>query len=180
MMSHHAHINACDGNLDLRITTLAGCIVSQSGVVCCRVLCCSVLQRVAACTIIMCEFEPQDYDTGGLHEMPLLTNTGTGMSVLQHVAACCRVLPRVAACCSAYGHEAWCSVLQRVAACCSVLKRVYMHEIPLLTNTGTGMNVLQHVAACCRVLPRVAACCSAYGHGPWCTVLQRVAACVYA
>ena len=90
-----------------RITTLAGYSVSQSVVVCCSVLCCSVLQRVAACTIITCEFEPQDYDTGGLHEMPLLTNTGTGMSVLQHVAACC----------SAYGHEAWCSVLQRVAAC---------------------------------------------------------------
>jgi len=146
-MSHHAHINACDGNLDLRITTLAGCIVSQSGVVCCRVLCCSVLQRGAACTIIMCEFEPQDYDTGGLHERPLRTNTGTGMSALQHVAVCCRVLPRVAACCSAYGHGPWCSVLQRVAAC------VYACDV----SSYEHGDWFECVAACCSVLQQVAA-----------------------
>jgi len=73
-------------------------------------VCCSVLQRVY------------------MHVMPLLTNTGTGLSVLQHVAVCC-------------------SKLQRDA--------VYMHEMPVLTNTQPSMNELQRVAACCE-LQRVA------------------------
>ena len=89
-------------------------------------MCCSMLQCVAVCC------RELRRDAVYMHEMPVLTNTGPSMNVLQRVAACCE--------------------LQHVA--------VYVHEIPLLTNTGTGMSVLQHVAECCRVLQRVTACCS--------------------
>jgi len=54
--------------------------VAKAGQVC-GVLCCSVLQRVAACCSV-------------------LQRVAACCSVLQYVAACCSVLKRVAACCS--------------------------------------------------------------------------------
>ena len=70
---------------------------------------------------------------------------------------CCSMLLRVAESCRELQRVAVLTDTGPGAACCSVLQRVYMHEMPVLTNTGTGSSVLQHVAVCCSVLPRVAA-----------------------
>jgi len=133
----------------------------------CVAACCSVLQSLAAsCSVLQC----------------LRTR-----ALVQCVAACCSVCICMWCFFLRTRGLVWvcCSMLQCVAASCSVMQcicmrclcsrtrglvwmscselqrvAVYVREIPLLTNTGTGMSVLQHVAVCCRVLPRVAACCS--------------------
>ena len=134
----------------------------------CRILYCSVLQRVAACCSVLQRvvLSPTCSDR--------YTCVAVSCTVLQRVAACCSVLQRVILYCSALQLAisptgthvlqcviVCCSVLQRVAACCSVLR--YRPRAP------TGTHVSQCRTLYCSVLQRVAACY---------TVLQCVAACV--
>jgi len=108
--------------------------------VCCSMLqcvaeSCRELQRVAVC----------------VHEQPVLTNTGPGLSVLQCATVCCSALRCVS---------------------------FYMHEKPALTNMGLGMSVLQCIALYCGVLQCVAVCCSVlHCVAVCCSVLQCVAVC---
>jgi len=95
-----------------------------------HVLCCSVLQCVAACcSVLQC-----------------VAVSNFCCSVLQCVAACCSVLQCVAV------SNFCCSVLQCVAACCSVLQRVAVRgSLQLLLQYSKryrmGCGLLQCVAA---------------------------------
>ena len=99
-------------------------------------VCCSVLQCVAACIVIVGHVPRMCNDN--CERCP--TQIRLSSSVLQCVVECCSVLQSVAVCCI---------VQQSVAVCCSVLQCV---EI--------CCSVLQCVAVCYSVLLCYAVCCS--------------------
>ena len=124
-------------------------------------VCCSVLQRVAACcSVLQCVAAFAVLNPLHPHVFPEVRQMEVFCTVFQHVAvwtcfsksakwkcvaACCSGLQRAAACCS---------VLQHVAACCSV------DVFPQVCNKEVCCSVLQRVAACCSVWQHVAACFS--------------------
>jgi len=135
----------------------------------CRILYCSVLQRVAACCSVLQRVAACCVIAHVLRQVHMCR------SFVHCIAACCSVLQRVAACytvlqCVAarylsdrYTCVAVChSVLQRVAACCSVLQRVALSPTcsDRYTCVAVSYTVLQRVAACCSVLYCIAVRCS--------------------
>jgi len=91
----------------------------------CVVACCNVLQRVAVCCSVL-QSVAVHYDTlmtsvAIKPDMHALMQS-TRLTMLQHVAACCRVL-------------------QRVAACCSVLQCVAVHYDTLVRSVAMKPDV---------------------------------------
>jgi len=111
----------------------------------CCVVCCSVLQRVAArCSALQCVAV----------RCGVLQCVAVCWSVLQCIAGCCRVLQGVAGCCR---------VLQCVAVCCSVLhvaRPTMPLAMPLKFTERVCVCIVSCVAMYCNVLQRVAVCCS--------------------
>jgi len=114
----------------------------------CVAVCCSVLQRVAACCSVTMSLKWLSHKVSKITKSPC-------------VAVCCSVLQCVAACCSVTMSLKWPStksvksqclpVLQRVAAFCSVtmsLKWLF-HKVSRITMSPC-------VAVCCSVLQRLA------------------------
>jgi len=133
-------------------------------------MCCSVLQRVAAC----CTNDKFDWSTSpeiisecccvfqcvavccSMLQRVALTTNSTGQHLqrsFQCVAVCCSVFPCAAMCCS---------VLQRVAACCTNNSLNFwavstLRWLPNLLRNNLVCD-LHCVAVCCSVLQCVAVC----------------------
>jgi len=165
-------------------------------------ICCSVLQRVAACCGVL-----QSLDSFIRVIWLILTGDTTykedlqyaeRCSVLQCVAVCCSVLQCVAACCTMTHSYVWhdlqkwhtlrrvshgvavcCRVLQCVAVCCRLI-RIFnntctrdQHYAPGVDSHRLCCSVLQCVAVCCSVLQCIAMCCSVLQcFAVFCSVLQ--------
>jgi len=100
-------------------------------------VCCSVLQRIAACVVCVLQCALQR----------LLVANRT------HYLSCCSMLQCVAVCCS---------VLQRIAACVVCVLQCALQRRALLVANRThylSCCIMLHcVAVCCSVLQRIAAC----------------------
>jgi len=151
--------------------------------------CCSTLQRVAACELVI-------ISSSVVHRCCVLQCVavrGSGVAVccnmLQWVAMCCNVLQCVAVRCSAL--QVCCTVLHCIAVgccgltciavCCSALQHATSSLYPPVSRTTSQphtaasirmsdtdkvrLSVLYCVAGCCSMVQYVANCC---------TLLQRV------
>jgi len=97
-------------------------------------LCCSVLQRVAVCSVLQCVA----VWCAAIFDTQIPTNVSL-QTVLQTISACCSVLQCVAVCCS---------ILQCVAVYCSVLHLDVRHSVTnkylLMSHTQSPSNFMSY------------------------------------
>ena len=108
-------------SFNVSVAVLLQCIA-----MCYRVVCCSVLQCVAAKETVCSEYIPPLF-------VCVSSNVSVAVCQLQCVAVCCSTLQCVAVCCSVLQCIAvCCSVLQCVAVCCSERDSLFREYLPLV------------------------------------------------